>query len=108
TRATFRRAASRRRCSESACPTHADLWRVWPAPAGLRRSCRRSCSRASAVRRGEGCEEGLDDLAVLLVVEILLDNLRGARDREIHRLAPQLRDCLVALGRKLATCPLAH
>src|SRR5258705_6678841 len=79
-----------------------------PGPGGPRRSCGRwwfvsstTGRRTSDVGR-QSRQKRLDELAVLVVVEVLLDDLAGARDREVDGFAPQLGDRLVALDPDVA------
>ena len=42
--------------------------------------------------RGDGGEEALDELAIRLIVEVALEDLRRAGEREVHGLATQIGD----------------
>src|SRR5918992_3087484 len=65
-------------------------------------------SFAVAVGRRDRREERLDQPPVRAVVEVLLEDLARARDRQVDRLAPQLGDRAVALRLDLATRALEH
>src|SRR5690349_7243304 len=93
-----RRARWRSRRRRSAAPTPAGRPPSARARGAPRRSSVRSWNRASAVASGrDGREEALDELAVRLAVEVALEDLGRAGDREVDGLATQVRNRPLAL-----------
>src|SRR3954452_9768475 len=85
------RIPSLRRSGRACRPSRAGHPRAARARAWPRRSFWRSSRHAllADLQRSDGAEVALDDLAVLLRFEILLDHLAGAGEREVDGFTPK-------------------
>src|SRR3954468_19204104 len=108
TRPASRRSSSLRRTGRSGGPTSRGRRPSAPARSAPRRNSSRSSAHAlrGHLVRADRAEVALDELAVLVGIEVLLDRLAGTEDRQLDRLATELRDRLLALLLDVAAGPV--